>query len=59
MYEVDENFKVWIGGGSPIGTPMYIYLALADDLDTRVDIRDGGVEEFVDKHTATHSDATE
>lgn len=55
VYEVDENFKVWIGGGSPIGTPMYIYLALADNLDTRVDIRDGGVEEFIDKYTATHS----
>lgn len=55
VYEVDENFKVWIGGGSPIGTPMYIYLALADDLDTRIDIRDGGVEEFIDKYTATHS----
>lgn len=55
VYEVGENFKVWIGGGSPIGTPMYIYLALADNLDTRIDIRDGGVEEFMDKYTATHS----
>ena len=51
VYEVGENFKVWIGGGSPIGTPMYIYLALADNLDTRIDIRDGGVEEFIEKHT--------
>ena len=50
VYEVGENFKVWIGGGSPTGTPMYIYLALADDLDTRIDIRDGGVEEFIEKH---------
>ena len=50
VYEVGENFKVWIGGGSPIGTPMYIYLALADDLDTRIDIRDGGVEEFMERH---------
>lgn len=50
VYEVDENFKVWIGGGSPTGTPMYIYLALADDLDTRIDIRDGGVEEFMERH---------
>lgn len=50
VYEVDENFKVWIGGGSPTGTPIYIYLALADDLDTRIDIRDGGVEEFIDKY---------
>ncbi len=46
VYEIDETFSVWIGGGSPIGTPMYIYLT-ANDLDTRIDIRDGGVEEFV------------
>ena len=47
MYEIDETFSVWIGGGAPIGTPMYIYLT-AHDLDTRIDIRDGGVEEFVE-----------
>jgi len=47
VYEIDEIFSVWIGGGAPIGTPMYIYLT-AHDLDTRIDIRDGGVEEFVE-----------
>ena len=47
VYEIDETFSVWIGGGAPIGTPMYIYLT-ANDLDTRIDIRDGGVEEFVE-----------
>ena len=47
VYEIDETFSVWIGGGAPIGTPMYIYLT-AHDLDTRIDIRDGGVEEFVE-----------
>ena len=47
VYEIDETFSLWIGGGSPIGTPMYIYLT-ANDLDTRIDIRDGGVEEFVE-----------
>ena len=47
VYEIDETFSVWIGGGSPIGTPMYIYLT-ANDLDTRIDIRDGGVEEFIE-----------
>ena len=50
VYEIDEIFSVWIGGGAPIGTPMYIYLS-ANDLDTRIDIRDGGVEEFIGKHT--------
>ena len=47
VYEIDEIFSVWIGGGAPIGTPMYIYLS-ANDLDTRIDIRDGGVEEFIE-----------
>jgi len=49
VYEIDEIFSVWIGGGAPIGTPMYIYLT-ANDLDTRIDIRDGGVEEFISRH---------
>ena len=47
VYEIDENFELWIGGSSPINEPMYIYLALADDIDTKIDIRDGGVELFV------------
>ena len=47
VYEIDETFSVWIGGGAPIGTPMYIYLT-AHDLDTRIDIRDGGVDEFIE-----------
>ncbi len=51
VYEIDGTFELWIGGGSPMptGTPMYIYLARADDLDTRIDIRYGGVEEFIEK----------
>ncbi len=44
-------YELWIGG-SWIDDPMYIYLALADDLDTRIDIRDGGVTDFID---ADHS----
>ncbi|MBR5221669.1 MAG: M56 family metallopeptidase [Clostridia bacterium] len=50
VYEIDETFELWIGGGSPIGTPMYIYLARADDLDTRIDIRYGRVEEFIEEN---------
>ena len=29
---------------------MYIYLALADNLDTKIDIRDGGVTEFISEY---------
>lgn len=47
-------YKLWIGGAGPDSDPMYIYLALADDLDTRIDIRDGGVTDFIG---ADHSEA--
>ncbi len=54
VYEIDETFELWIGGGSPIGTPMYIYLARVGDLDTRIDIRYGGVEAFIEEQTASN-----
>lgn len=47
VYEINEMYELWIGGAGPDSDPMYIYLALADDLDTRIDIRDGGVTEFI------------
>lgn len=47
VYVINEMYELWIGDGSPDSDPMYIYLALADDLDTRIDIRDGGVTEFI------------
>ncbi len=53
VYEIDEMFELWIGGAGPDSDPMYIYLSLADDLDTRIDIRDGGVEAFI---SADHSE---
>lgn len=54
VYEIDELFELWIGGGSPDSAPMYIYLALADDIGTNIDIRDGGVEDFI---AEDHSEA--
>lgn len=45
---IDEVFSVKVGGVSPIGTPMYIYLyAKSGDAEERIDIRDGGLEEFI------------
>lgn len=52
VYEINEMFELWIGGGSPDSEPMYIYLALAGNIDTRIDIRDGGVTDFVSEHSA-------
>ena len=47
VYEINEMYELWIGGSWIDEDPMYIHLALADDLETRIDIRDGGVTEFV------------
>ena len=47
VYEINEMYELWIGGGWTDEDPMYIYLTLADDLDTRIDIRDGGVTDFI------------
>ena len=47
VYEINEMYELWIGGSWIDKAPMYIYLSLADDLDTRIDIRDGGVTEFI------------
>ena len=54
VYEIDETFSLWIGGGSPVTTPMYIYLS-ANGLDNRIDIRYDIVEHFIDKHKNIHS----
>jgi len=50
VYEINDLFSLWIGGDGPDSVPRYIYLALADDIDTRIDIRDGGVTEFISEH---------
>lgn len=50
VYQIDEMFEVWIGGTAMPDQnedPMYIYLTLADGMDPKIDIRDGGVEEFI------------
>ena len=47
VYEINELFELWIGGAGPNREPMYIYLKLADGSDTKMDIRDGGVTEFI------------
>ena len=50
VYEINARFRLMIGGGGPGSDPMYIYLALANDLDTRIDIRDGGVTDFISEY---------
>ena len=52
VYEINARFRLMIGGGGPDSDPMYIYLALSDDLDTRIDIRDGGVTDFISESSS-------
>lgn len=56
VYEINEMYELWIGGGSLDSDPMYIYLTLADDLDTRIDIRDGGVTDFISESSSNTYD---
>ena len=45
---IDEVFSVKVGGGSVMTEPMYVYLcAGSGDAEERIDIRDGGVNEFI------------
>ncbi len=57
VYEINELFSLWMGGAGPDSDPMYIYLALADDIDTKIDIRAGGVTEFISEHSSSSIDA--
>ena len=57
VYEINDLFSLWIGGGGPDSDPMYIYLALADNIGTRIDIRDGGVTEFISAHNPNYTES--
>lgn len=51
VYEIDEMFSLQIGGDPDSETePMYIYLSASDGSEDCIDIRDSGVEEFVEQH---------
>lgn len=52
LYAIDDMFSLSIGGSSPESgkRPMYIYLQANDGLEERLDIRNGGAEEFFARH---------
>lgn len=57
VYEINEMYDLWIGGTDTDSDPMYIYLALAEDPETRIDIRDGGVTEFLEQNNKSDTDS--
>lgn len=50
VYEIDEMFSLWIGGGSMSDAPMYIYLRTNTEPEDRVDIRTQDVPAFISAH---------
>ena len=56
VYEINDLFQLMIGGGSPYSDPMYIYLKSNDGTDERIDIRDGGVTDFISEHNGHAGD---
>ncbi len=46
-YKVDENYELWIGGGSLEELPMYIRLVSAKNKDTYIDIRTDNIDDFI------------
>lgn len=49
-YKINDIFELWIGGAGLDRDPMYIYLTLADDFDTKTDIRAGAVTDFISEY---------
>lgn len=60
VYEINDMFRLLIGGNHPEGypnkDPMYIYLTLVEDKEIKIDIRDGGVTEFISEHNSDSSE---
>lgn len=50
VYEIDEMFSLWIGGGSTNVTPMYIRLVSEANRDDYIDIRTEDVTDFISAH---------
>lgn len=66
VYEINELFELWIGGAGPYGDtsypdsdPMYIYLKSNDGTDAKIDIRDGGVTEFISEHKSNSAETSD
>ena len=47
VYDIDNEYSVWIGGASTDEKPMYIRLVRKDDLDDYIDIRTEDIESFI------------
>jgi len=48
IYEIDDAFDLWIGGGALDESPMYIRLVSKENKDNCIDIRTEDVKEFIE-----------
>lgn len=55
VYDINSVYRLAIGGGGPRRDPMYMYLSLCADPNVYIDIRDGGVTEFLAAHRGEHA----
>ena len=56
-YEINDLFHFSIGGAGPNSKPMYMHLGVnEEDPDAYIDIRDGGVTEFISEHNSDSSE---
>ncbi len=50
VYEINELFELWIGGGDTDEQPMYIYLRVRNEAEDSIDIRTENVIDFISVH---------
>ena len=48
IYPIDHNYQLWIGGGNPDVTPVYIYLKEQDSTGDHIDVRTENIDDFLD-----------
>lgn len=50
VYEINELFELWIGGGDTDEQPMYISLKVNNEAEDSIDIRTENVTDFISAH---------
>mgnify|MGYP000962553967 FL=1 len=50
VYEINELFSLWIGGGKTDSEPIYISLRTNTEPDDSIDIRTENVTDFINRH---------
>ena len=49
VYEINDNYQLWIGGPGPLVEPYYVYLIRGGNLDDCIDVRYENIHEFITK----------